>query len=143
MPFRLINAPTTFMDLMNKVFRPYQDWFLIVFSDDILIYSQSEEEHVEHLGTVLQTLRQKQLYARFSKCEFWLDKVVFLGHVISAEGIYIDPQTIEATVKWERPTNVIEVRSFLGLASYYCRFVEVFSKITSPLMRFTRKNAKF
>ena len=95
MPFGLTNAPATFMDLMNRVFRHYLDRFVIVFIDDILVYSRSQEEHAEHLQTVLQTLRQKQLYAKFSKCEFWLDKVVFLGNVISAEGIYVDPQKIE------------------------------------------------
>ena len=98
-PFGLTNAPAAFMDLMNRVFRMYLDRFVIVFIDDVLVYSRSEEEHAKHLRTVLQTLRQKQLYARFSKCEFWLDRVVFLGHVISAEGIYIDPQKIEAVVK--------------------------------------------
>ena len=116
---------------------------MIVFIDDTLVYSRSQEEHEEHLRTILQTLRQKQLYAKFNKCEFWLDKVVFLGHVISAEGIYVDPQKIEAVVNWERPTNVTEVRSFLGLAGYYRRFVEGFSKIAIPLTRLTRKNAKF
>ena len=143
MSFGLTNAPAAFMDLMNMVFRPYLDRFVIVFIDDILVYSRNEKEHAEHLWTVLQTLRQKQLYAKFSKCEFWLDRVVFLGHVISAEGIYVDPQKIEAVVKWERPTNVTEVRSFLGLAGYYRRFVEGFSKIAIPMTRLTRKNAKF
>ena len=122
-PFGLTNAPAAFMDLMNRVFHPYLDRFVIVFIDDILVYSRSQEDHEEHLRTVLQTLRQKQLYAKFSKCEFWLAKVVFLGHVISAEEIYVDPQKIEAIVNWELPTNVTEVRSFLGLAGYYRRFV--------------------
>ncbi|KAH9685255.1 Endonuclease [Citrus sinensis] len=143
MPFGLTNAPAAFMDLMNRVFSLYLDRFVIVFIDDILVYSRNEKEHAEHLWTVLQTLRQKQLYAKFSKCEFWLDRVVFLGHVISAEGIYVDPQKIEAVVKWERPTNVTEVRSFLGFAGYYRRFVEGFSKIAIPMTRLTRKNAKF
>ena len=96
MPFRLTNAPAAFMDLMNRVFKPYLDTFVIVFIDDILVYSRSEEEHAEHLRIVLQTLRDKQLYAKFSKCEFWLEEVVFLGHVISAEGVYVDPKKIEA-----------------------------------------------
>ncbi|KAH9657944.1 Endonuclease [Citrus sinensis] len=112
--------------------------------DDLFDQLQGvEEEHAEQLRTVLQTLRQMQLYAKFNKCKFWLDKAVFLGHVISAEGIYVDPQKIEAVVNWERPTNVTEVRSFLGLAGYYRRFVEGFSKIATPLTRLTRKNAKF
>ncbi|KAH9671308.1 Endonuclease [Citrus sinensis] len=143
MPFGLTNAPAAFMDLMNMVFCPYLDRFVIVFIDDILVYSWSQEKHAEHLRTVLQTLRQNQLYAKFNKCEFWLDKLVFLGYVISSKGIYVDPQKIEAVVNWERPTNVTEVRSFLGLAGYYCRFVEGFSKIATSLTRLTRKNAKF
>ena len=109
MPFKLINASATFMDLLNRVFRPYLDRFVIVFIDDILVYSQNKEEHAIHLRTILQTLKQKQLYAKFNKCEFWLDKVVFLGHVILAQRIYVDPHKIEAVVNWERPTNVTEV----------------------------------
>ena len=90
MPFELTNAPATFMDLMNKVFSSYLNKFVIVFIDDILVYSGSPEEHAEHLRTILQILRERQLYAKFSKCQFWLDKVAFLGHVISAEGISVD-----------------------------------------------------
>ena len=131
------------MNLMNRVFRPFLDRFMIVFIDDILVYSRNREEHIEHLRIVLQTLRDKQLYAKFSKCQFWLDKIAFLGHVISAEGVYVDPQKIEAVMNWERPTNVAEIRSFLGLAGYYRRFVEGFSKIASPLTSLMRKNTKF
>ena len=98
MPFGLTNAPTTFMDLMNRVFQSYLDRFVIVFIDDILVYSGSSEEHLEHLRIVLQTLRERQLYAKLSKCQFWLDKVAFLGHVISVEGVSVDPQKIEAVV---------------------------------------------
>ena len=116
MPFGLTNAPVVFMDLMNRVFRPYLDKFVIVFIDDILVYSSNKGDHENHLRMVLQTMREKQLYAKFSKCEFWMDKVAFLGHVVSKEGIFVDPKKIEAVVAWERPTNVIEVRSFLGLA---------------------------
>ena len=118
MPFRLTNAPAAFMDLMNRIFGPYLDKFVIVFIDDILVYSSSPKEHAEHLRTVLQILREHQLYAKFSKCQFWLDKVAFLGHVISVEGISVDPQNFEAIVTWKPPTNVYEVRSFLGLAGY-------------------------
>ncbi|KAJ4710029.1 Retrotransposon protein, putative, Ty3-gypsy subclass [Melia azedarach] len=143
MRFGLTNAPAAFMDLMNRVFHPYLDRFVIVFIDDILVYSPSREEHAEHLRVVLQTLKNKQLYAKFSKCQFWLDRVAFLGHVISANGIYVDPQKIKAMVNWERPTSVTEVRSFLGLAGYYRRFVEGFSKIVGPLTKLTRKNVKF
>ena len=133
MSFELTNAPTAFMDLMNRVFRPYLDRFVIVFIDDILVYSRSELEHERHLGLVLQTLRQYQLYAKFSKCEFWLSRVGFLGHVVSADSIYVDPQKVEAVASWEQPTTVTEVRSFLGLAGYYRKFIEGFSKIAGPL----------
>ena len=143
MPFGLTNAPAAFMDLMNRVFGPYLDKFIIVFIDDILVYSSSKEEHAEHLRIILQTLREHQLYAKFIKCQFWLDRVAFLGHVVSAKGISADPQKIEAIVDWKPPTNVTEVRSFLGLASYYRKFVEGFSKIATPLTKLTRKEEKF
>ena len=139
MSFGLTNAPTAFMDLMNRVFRPYLDRFAIVFIDDILVYSRSEFEHERHLGLVLQTLRQYQLYAKFSKCEFWLSRVGFLGHVVSADGIYVDPRKVEAVENWEQPTMVTEVRSFLGLAGYYPRFIEGFSKIAGLVHCLTRK----
>ncbi|GJU90583.1 putative reverse transcriptase domain-containing protein [Tanacetum coccineum] len=122
MPFGLTNAPAVFMDLMNRVFHEFLDKFVIVFIDDILVFSKSKEEHEEHLRTVLQILRQEKLYAKFSKCEFWLSKVAFLGHIVSAEGITMDPAKVEAITKWPRPTSVTEVRSFLGLAGYYRRF---------------------
>ena len=143
MPFGLTNAPTAFMDLMNRVFRPYLDRFVIVFIDEILVYSGSREKHAEHLRIVLETLREHQLYAKLSKCQFWLDRVAFLGHIISAEGISVDPQKIEAIVNWKPPTNVTEIRSFLGLAGYYRKFVEGFSKIATPLTRLIRKEEKF
>ena len=143
MPFGLTNAPAAFKDLMNRVFGPYLDKFVIVFIDDILVFSSSKEEHAKHLRIVLQTLRENQLYAKFIKCQFWLDRVAFLGHVVSAEGISVDPQKIEAIVDWKPPTNVIEVRSFLGLAGYYRKFVEGFSKIATPLTKLTRKEEKF
>ena len=119
MPFGLTNAPATFMDLMNRVFRPYLDHFVIVFIDDILVYSRNLKQHAKHLKMVLQTLREAQLYAKLSKCEFWLDKVGFLGHVVSAEGVNVDPQKMEAMSSWRRPITVTEIRSFLGLAGYY------------------------
>jgi hypothetical protein len=143
MPFGLTNAPTIFMDLMNRVFRSYLDKFVVVFIDDILIYSSSQMEHANHLREVLETLRRNKLYAKLSKCEFWLNEVVFLGHVISEKGISVDPKKIEAVLRWERPTNVTEIHSFLGLAGYYRRFIEGFSTIASPMTRLTRKEVKF
>ena len=142
MPFRLTNAPAAFMDLMNRVFSTYLDKFVIIFIDDILVYSGNPEEHAKHLQTEFQILRERQLYAKFSKCQFLLDKVAFLGHVISAEGISVDPQKIEAIVNWKPPTNVFEVRSFLGLASYYRKFVQRFSKIATPLTNLLKKDQK-
>ena len=118
MPFGLTNAPTAFMDLMHRIFQPYLDQFVVVFVDDILIYSQTEWEHEYHLRIVLQLLRDHQLYAMFSKCEFWLTEVRFLGHVVSASGVSVDPEKVEAVMSWERPKSVFEIRSFLGLAGY-------------------------
>jgi len=106
MPFRVTNAPTIFMDYMNKIFRPSLDQFVVVFIDDILIYSESWEEHAQHLRVVLEILREHQLYGKLSKCEFWLDEVQFLGHVISTQGIVVDPTKIKTVVKWERPQTV-------------------------------------
>ena len=123
MPFRLTNALAAFMDLMNRVFRPYVDQFVVVFIDDILVYSKDAQEHEQHLKIVLQTLREKKLYAKHNKCDFWLKEVSFLGHIVSSDGIRVDPKKIEAVVNWKPPRNVIEVRSFLGLAGYYRRFV--------------------
>ena len=143
MPFGLTNASAAFMDLMNRVFQPYLDRFVIIFIDDILVYSGSSEEHSKHLRIVLQTLRERQLYAKLSKCQFWFDRVAFLGHVISAEGVSVDPQKIEVVVNWKSPKNVTEVRSFLGLAGYYRKFVEGFSKIAAPLTKLTRKDFKY
>ncbi|KAJ9544144.1 hypothetical protein OSB04_023851 [Centaurea solstitialis] len=143
MPFGLTNAPAVFMDLMNRVCRPMLDKSVIVFIDDILIYSKTKEDHVIHLIEVLETLRRKRLYAKFSKCDFWLQEVQFLGHLVNREGIKVDPAKIEAVMKWEVPKTPTEIRSFLGLAGYYRRFIQDFSKIAVPLTRLTRKNVKF
>ncbi|GMH05046.1 hypothetical protein Nepgr_006886 [Nepenthes gracilis] len=143
MPFRLTNAPAVFMDLMNRIFNHTLGKFVIVFINDILVYSKSHEEHEVHLRTTLQILREHQLFAKLKKCEFWLEEVGFLGHVISKEGIFVDPKKVEAVVNWNRPTSVTEVRSFLGLAGYYRRFVENFSQIALPLTQLTKKDARF
>ncbi|CAA0832795.1 Uncharacterized mitochondrial protein AtMg00860, partial [Striga hermonthica] len=143
MPFGLNNAPAIFMDLMNRIFHPYLDQFVIVFIDDILIYSKRQKEHEEHLRVVLETLRREKLYAKFSKCEFWLQRVSFLGHVITQAGIEVDPSKVSAVQNWSTPRSSSKVRSFLGLAGYYRRFIEGFSKIALPLSQLTRKSVKF
>ncbi|XP_017972518.1 PREDICTED: uncharacterized protein LOC18507117 [Theobroma cacao] len=141
--FGLTNAPAAFMDLMNRVFKPYWYKFVVVFINDILIYSKSREKHEQHLKIVLQTLKEHRLYTKFSKCEFWLESVAFLGHVVSKDGVQVDPKKVEAVEKWPRPTLVTEIRSFLGLAGYYSRFMKDFSKIVAPLTKLTRKDTKF
>nr|GEY26108.1 putative reverse transcriptase domain-containing protein [Tanacetum cinerariifolium] len=143
MPFGLTNAPAVFMDLMNCVCKPYLDKFVIVFIDDILIYLRNEEEHANHLRIILELLRNKKLYAKFSKCEFWIHIVQFLGHIIDSQGLHVDPAKIEAVKNWKTPTTPIEVRQFLRLASYYQRFIEGFSNITKPLTKLTQKHKKY
>jgi len=143
MPFGVTNAPSVFMEFMNRIFHAYFDRFVVVFIDDILIYSKSEEEHAEHLKIVLQVLKEKKLYAKLSKCEFWLNEVSFLGHVISDSGIAVDPSKVDAVSQWETPKSVTEIRSFLGLAGYYRRFIEGFSKLTLPLTQLTCKGKVF
>ncbi|KAL0411911.1 UNVERIFIED_CONTAM: Retrovirus-related Pol polyprotein from transposon [Sesamum latifolium] len=143
MPFGLTNAPGAFMSLMNKTLQPFVDQFVIVFIDDILIYSRSLEEHEQHLRTVLQILREKQLYAKFSKCEFWMEEIAFLGHVVSKEGVQPDPAKVRTILGWEPPKNVSEVRSFLRLAGYYRIFVKDFSVVAKPLTNLLKKNTPF
>ncbi|GJS00696.1 putative reverse transcriptase domain-containing protein [Tanacetum coccineum] len=143
MPFGLTNALAVFMDLMNRVCKPYLDKFVIVFIDDILVYSKNEEEHGKHLKIVLELLKNERLYAKFSKCDFSLDSVQFLGHVIDRSGVHVDPAKIEAIKSWAAPTTPTEVRQFLGLAGYYRRFIEGFSLISKPLTKLTQKNKKY
>lgn len=143
MPFGLTNAPSAFMDLMHRVFKPYLDRFVVMFIDDILVNLRSREEHEQHLRIVLQTLREHQLFAKFSKCEFWLESVAFLGHIISKDGLAVDPAKVEAVAKWKRPENPTEMRSFLGLTGYYRRFIKNFSKIAGPLTNLTKKQEKY
>jgi len=142
-PFGLTNAPGVFMSLMNSVFRKYLDKFVQVFLDDILIYSRTHEEHEEHLRLVLQCLRENKLYAKMSKCSFFQSKIHYLGHIISSEGIAVDPAKIEAISEWPAPSNVHEVRSFMGMAGYYRRFVEGFSKIANPITSLIKKGVRF
>ncbi|GJT42768.1 putative reverse transcriptase domain-containing protein [Tanacetum coccineum] len=131
MPFGLTNARAVFMDLMNRVCKPYLDKFVIVFIDDILICSKSKKEHEEHLRKILKLLKKEELYAKFSKCEFWISRVQFLGHVIDYRGIHVDTAKIESIKDWASPKTPTEIRQFLGLASYYRRFIEGFSKIAN------------
>jgi hypothetical protein len=143
MLFGLTNAPAYFMNLMNKVFMEYLDRFVVVFIDDILIYSKSESDHEEHLRLVLHKLRDNQLYAKFSKCEFWIDEVSFLGHIISNGGISVNPAKVKEIMEWSVPTTVTEIQSFLGLAGYYRRFIEGFSKIAKPMTSLLEKGREF
>nr|GFB73258.1 putative reverse transcriptase domain-containing protein [Tanacetum cinerariifolium] len=189
MPFGLTNAPAVFMDLMNWVcrpyldkfviifiddiliyskdekeheehlkaivelllelstvttsFRPYLDKFVIIFIDDILIYSKDEKEHEEHLKAIVELLKKEELYAKFSKCEFWIPKVQFLGHVIDSQGIHVDPAKIESVKDWASPKSPMEIHQFLGLAGYYRRFIEGFLKIAKPITKLTQKKVKF
>jgi hypothetical protein len=143
MSFGLTNAPAYFMYHMNKVFMKYLHKFVVVFIDDILIFSKTEEEHEKHLRMVLEKLRSNQLYAKFSMCEFWLTEVTFLGHVISTGGISVDPSKVEDVLNWMPLMNASEIRSFLGLAGYNHRFIKDFSKIAKPMTRLLEKNKDF
>ncbi|GJT69773.1 putative reverse transcriptase domain-containing protein [Tanacetum coccineum] len=143
MPFGLTNAPAVFMDLMNRVCKPYLDKFVIVFIDDILIYSRNKEEHANHLRIILELLKKEKLYAKFSKCDFWIRIVQFLGHLIDSQGLHVDPAKIEAVKNWTSPTTPTEIRQFLGLAGYYQRFIKYFSKIAKSLTELTQKNKKY
>ncbi|GKV06281.1 hypothetical protein SLEP1_g18179 [Rubroshorea leprosula] len=143
MPFGLTNAIARFMDLMNRVFSKFLDKFVVVFIDNILIYSSSHAFHKKHLRTVLETLRIERLFAKFKKCEFWLDNVAFLGHVVTKDGIFVDSQKVEAVMDLKRPNSVVKVRSFLGFVGYYRRFVGDFSKIALLMTRLIRKGTKF
>jgi hypothetical protein len=143
MSFGLTNAPTYFMYPMNSVFMTELDKFVVVFIDDILIYSKSDKEHAKHLRVVLQRLRDHKLYAKFSKCEFWLKSEKFLGHTISQDGISVDPSKVQEVMDWKPPKSVHQIRSFLGLAGYYRRFIPDFSRITKPMTELLKKGVKF
>jgi hypothetical protein len=143
MSFGLTNAPTHFMYMMNSVFMSELDKFIVVFIDNILIYSKSEEEHAHHLWVILQRLWDHQLYAKFSKCIFWLKEVLFLGHIISAEGIAVDPSKVQEVLDWKSPRSVTQICSFLGLAEYSRWFIPNFSKIDKPMTQLLEKEDKF
>jgi hypothetical protein len=143
MSFGLTNAPAHFTYLMNSVFMPELDKFVVVFIDDILTYSKNEEEHARHLRIVLTHLREHQLYAKFSKCAFWLEEFQFLGHVLSAKGIAVDPSKVKDILEWKPPTTIHQVRSFLGLAGYYHRFIPDFSKLMKPITSLLKNDTKF
>ena len=139
MSFGLTNAPAALMDLMNRVFQPYLDQFVVVFIDDILMYSKDAQEREQYLRIVLQILREEQLFAKLIKCDFWLKELSFLGHIVSTEGIRVDPVKIEEFVSWKPPRNVTKVRSFLSLVGYYRRFVKGFSVIASSFTKLLGK----
>eukprot|EP00253_Pinus_taeda_P010862 PITA_10862 len=143
LPFGLTNAPATFMCLMNSVFHRFLEKFVLIFIDDILIYSQTRKEHEEHLRLVLQTLREHQLYAKFSKCDFFKEEIQYLGHVITKEGIVVDPQKIKTIMEWPIPKDVADIRSFMGLAGYYRRFVKGFSRVAYPITSLQKKGKVF
>ncbi|XP_025616825.1 uncharacterized protein [Arachis hypogaea] len=135
---------TQLEELLNKrMFHPFLDKFVVVFIDDILVYSKTAKEHKEHLRIVLHILKERKLYTKLSKCEFWKEKKKFIGNVVSKGGVAVDPSKVEAVMEWERPTTVTEVRSFLGLAGYYRRFIEGFSRIALPMTKLTRKEESF
>jgi hypothetical protein len=143
MSFGLMNAPAHFMYIMNSVFMLELDKFVVGFIDDIHVYSRSMEEHEEHLHVVLQRLWDHQLYAKFSKCEFWINEVPFLGHVISLEGIVMDHGKVRDVLDWKLPISVTQVRNFLGLPGYYRRFIPNFSKISKPITELLKKCNKY
>jgi hypothetical protein len=143
MSFGLTNAPAYFMYLMNSVFVRELDKFVILFIEDILIYFKNLEDHVRYLHIILYRLREHHLYAKFSKCEFWLDTVKFLGHTISSDGISVDLSKVQVVVDWKPPTSVHQIHSFLGLAGYSRCFVPDFSKIAKSMIELLKKEVKF
>ncbi|CAI7855576.1 unnamed protein product [Closterium sp. NIES-54] len=143
MPFGLTNAPATFQAEMNHILRPLLDECVVVYLDDILIYSRDMKQHVEHLRRVFEILRQEKFYVKLSKSEFALKKVQFLGHMVSAQGVHVDPKKIEAVRTWKTPENVKELQQFLGFANYYNWFVPQYAKIATPLTNLLKKNTPF
>jgi hypothetical protein len=143
MSFGLTNVPAYFMYLMNSVFMPELDKFVVVFIDNILVYSKNDEEHAGHLHVVIQHLREHRLYSKLSKCDFWLKEIKFLGHTIYQAGIAVDPDKVQEVMNWKPPTTVRQIRNFLELAGYYRRFIPDFSRIAKPMIELLKKGAKF
>src|SRR3954462_2691510 len=143
MPFGLTNSPATFMTVMQDVFRPFLDKFVVIYIDDLLVFSKDRKEHESHLRQVFEVLRQNKLYGKIEKCTFFQEAVEYLGHIISPKGIATDPAKVEAIQSWPTPKNLKEVQSFLGLCNYYHRFVPSYSRIATPLTALTHKDAPF
>ena len=143
MPFGLTNAPSTFMRLINEVLRPFIGLFVVVYFDDILIYSKTMEEHFEHLSAVFDALRAARLFGNVDKCIFCTQRVSFLGYVVTPQGIEVDSSKIAAIWDWPTPTTVTQIQSFLGLAGFYLRFIRDFSSIAAPLHELTKKGVPF
>ena len=141
MPFGLSNAPSTFMRLMNEVLRPFLGRFVVVYFDDILVYSKSQKDHLHHLEEVFKVLRAQKLFGKLEKCEFFSPQVTFLGYVVSKDGISMDQAKVEAIKSWPTPTTITEVRSFHGLASFYRRFIKGFSSLMAPITECMKKGS--
>ena len=143
MPFGLCNAPTTFMRVMNDVFRPYINKFVMIYLDDILIFISSKEEHVKHVKQVFEILHREKLYSKLSKCEFWKNSLLYLGYIVGGGHLKLYPDKIDVILKWPRPQNVTEVRSFLGAVMYWRKFIAQFSLTASPLHALTGSKFTF